>query len=209
MDLKWSKLIQNGPKWSPSPSPSLASAKVSCQGAKHIEKIIYLMIFYDFYEKIKIIPCQGAYQIRKLIICFKIMILSSKIRKLTAEMSNKGSGLRWRDPGTRFRSPGPICAPVPGGPWAQYINRSAPCLPARQVRVSGVWGSRLFFSCLPGVCFWRMLDARGNLDLESPEELLTSSGTPGPRPLRAHSFLALNFCIIFREVFLYSFFMYF
>ena len=64
--------------------------------------------------------------------------------------------------------------------------------------------------------FGRMLDARGNLDLESPEELITSSGTPGPRarfpgpwPLRAYSFLALNFCIIFRDVFLYCFFMFF
>ncbi len=28
-------------------------------------------------------------------------------------------------------------------------------------------------------------------------------------PLRAYSFLALNFCIIFRDLFLYSFFMYF
>ena len=60
-----------------------------------------------------------------------------------------------------------------------------------------------------------MLDARGNLDLESPEELLTSSGTPGPRarhcgpgPLRAYSFLALNFCIMFRDVLLFSFFMF-
>ena len=57
--------------------------------------------------------------------------------------------------------------------------------------------------------FLTMLDARGNLDLESLEELLTSSGTPGPRapqfwalgPLRANGFLALHFCIIFRDVF--------
>ena len=28
------------------------------------------------------------------------------------------------------------------------------------------------------------------------------------RPLRAHSFLALHFCIIFRDVFLYCFFMF-
>ena len=46
-----------------------------------------------------------------------------------------------------------------------------------------------------------MLDARGNLDLESLEELLTSSGTPGPGPLQAYSSLALYFCIIFRDVF--------
>ena len=48
-----------------------------------------------------------------------------------------------------------------------------------------------------------------NLDLESPEELLTSSGTLGPGPFWAYSFLALNFCIIVRDVFLYSFFIYF
>ena len=54
--------------------------------------------------------------------------------------------------------------------------------------------------------FCRMLDARGNLDLEPPEELLTSSSTPGPRPVRANGFLALHFCIIFRDVFLYCFF---
>ena len=34
------------------------------------------------------------------------------------------------------RHGGADCAPVPGGLWAQYIDRSAPCLPARQVRAS-------------------------------------------------------------------------
>ena len=118
---------------------------------------------------------------------------------------------------SRARHGGADCAPMPGGPWAQYIDRSAPCLPARQVRVSWLLD---VLGCFLVVCrvfvFCRMLDARGNLDLESPEELLTSSGTPGPRarfpgpwPLRAYSFLALNFCIIFRDVFLYCFFMFF
>ena len=54
-----------------------------------------------------------------------------------------------------------------------------------------------------------MLHARGNLDLESPEELLTSSDTLGPRPLWAHSFWALHFCIIFRDFVLYGFSMHF
>ena len=52
-----------------------------------------------------------------------------------------------------------------------------------------------------------MLDARGNLDLESLEELFTSSGTPGPAPLRANSFLAFYFCIIIRDVLLFCFLM--
>ena len=68
-----------------------------------------------------------------------------------------------------------------GGPWAQYMYRSAPCLLARQVRVRWLLD---VLGCFLVVCrvfvFCRMLDARGNLDLESPEELLTSSGTPGP-----------------------------
>ena len=54
------------------------------------------------------------------------------------------------------------------------------CIRDRCVRVGFV-----FLGCFLVVCrvfvFCRMLDARGNLDLESPEELLTSSGTPGPR----------------------------
>ena len=39
----------------------------------------------------------------------------------------------------------------------------------------------------------------GNLDLESLEELLTSSGPLGPGPLRAFNFRSLNFCVIFRD----------
>ena len=45
--LIWSKIPP------PSPSPSPASAKVSCQGATKLEKQMFLMIFYDFYEKQK------------------------------------------------------------------------------------------------------------------------------------------------------------
>jgi hypothetical protein len=47
--------FKNGPKWSlppnPTPSPSLASAEVSCQGAEKIENNTCLMIFYNCYEK--------------------------------------------------------------------------------------------------------------------------------------------------------------
>ena len=46
-----------------------------------------------------------------------------------------------------------------------------------------------------------MLDARGNLDLESPDEFITSSGTPGRGPLWAYGFWALHSCIIVRDVF--------
>ena len=53
-----------------------------------------------------------------------------------------------------------------------------------------------------------MLDARGNLDLEFPEELLTSSSTPGPRPLEPVAFerfifallFLMFFCIVFHHV---------
>ena len=102
----------------------------------------------------------------------------------------------------------------PGSPWAQYINRSAPCLPARQVRVSWLLD---VLGCFLVVCrvfvFCRMLDARGNLDLESPEELLTSSGTPRPRPgsnpsgpiafwrFIFASFFVMCFCIVFSYIF--------
>ena len=54
------KVVPNGPKWFPPPSPSPASAKVSCQGARKIGKNISLMIFYDSYDKVKKVPCQGA-----------------------------------------------------------------------------------------------------------------------------------------------------
>ena len=107
---------------------------------------------------------------------------------------------------------------MPGGPWAQYINRSAPCLPARQVRVRWLLD---VLGCFLVVCrvfvFCRMLDARGNLDLESPEELLTSSGTPGPWApslpaqgpsgriafwrLIFASFFVMFFCIVFLCIF--------
>ena len=67
--------------------------------------------------------------------------------------------------------------------------------------------------CFLVVCrmfvFLMSLDTRGNLDLESPEQLLTSSGTLGLGPLRAYGFWALHFCSIFRDVVLYRFFMYF
>ena len=50
-----------------------------------------------------------------------------------------------------------------------------------------------------------MLDARGNLDLESPEEILTSSGTLGPSaPWRPFGSIAFG-RFIFRDVFSYSF----
>ena len=72
-----------------------------------------------------------------------------------------------------------------------------------------VRGSRaLLFSCLPDdFVFSMMLDARGNLDVESPEELLHSSSTPGPRTPSGPSrpiafgrfifaaFFAMFFCI--------------
>ena len=65
--------------------------------------------------------------------------------------------------------------------------------------------------CLLVVCqmfvFLMTLHARGNLDLESPEELLTSSGTPGPGALRANSFWTLYFCTIVRDDLLHRFFM--
>ena len=115
---------------------------------------------------------------------------------------------------SRARHGGADCAPIPGGPWAQYIDRSAPCLPARQVRVRWLLD---VLGCFLVVCqvfvFCRMLDARWNLDLESPEELLTSSRTPGPRAPHSRpmgpsgpmafwrfifaSFFVMCFCIVF------------
>ena len=98
------------------------------------------------------------------------------------------------------------------GPWAQYMYRSAPCLPARQVRAR--WQQEILGLCFLVVCrvfvFCRMFDARGNLDLESPEELLTSSSaTPGPGPsgpiafwrLIFASFFVMFFCIVFSCLF--------
>ena len=144
------------------------------------------MIFYDFHWKIKKHLLTGG-------------LKSQKINYLLRNDDFFNENMKTESPA---RHGGADCAPMPGRHWAEYIDRSAPCLPARQVRVRWLLDVRgCFLVVCQVVVFCRMLDARGNLDLESPEELLTSSSTPGPRPLRAYSFLALNFCIIFRDVF--------
>ena len=80
-----------------------------------------------------------------------------------------------------------------------YPHRA--CWHVKCVR-GGARGSWMF------VCFL-MFAGREPWPGVSPEELLTSSRHSGPLdacgPLQAHSFLALHFRIIFRDVFLYSF----
>ena len=62
----------------------------------------------------------------------------------------------------------------------------------------------LHFTYLPDVCLYDDDLRIANLEPGvSAEELLTSFGTPGPRPLRAYSFLEpsicyIEFCIDFR-----------
>ena len=193
MILKWFyncvNMVPNGP-FPPSPSP--ASAKVSCQGSKNIKKIIFLMIFYDFYWKIKKHLLPGG-------------VKSQKINHLLRNDDLFTENMKTE---SRARHGGADCAPMPGGPWAQYIDRSAPCLPARQVRAR--WQQEVLGLCFLVVCrmfvFCRMLDARGNLSLRRNSLPLPALQALGP--VRSHSFGTLHFCIIFRYVLLYRFFMY-
>ena len=120
----------------------------------------------------------------------------------------------WKSIRNRFREPktghgGGILARYPHGAWAQLIDLHRACRHVRCVLVRARGSRPLLFIVCRMFVFAIMLHARGNLALESPEELLTSSGTLGPGPLRAYSFLALHFCSIFRNVFLYRFFIYF
>ena len=53
------------PICSPHPSPSSASAKVSCQEATHFEKQMFDEILSTVLKKLKTTPCQGVQQFQK------------------------------------------------------------------------------------------------------------------------------------------------
>ena len=69
----------------PPPSTSPASAKVSCQEANQLETNTFWMIFYNFYWKgKKLESCQGASNIKKLILENVLLLLLNKSKRFPA-----------------------------------------------------------------------------------------------------------------------------
>ena len=99
---------------------------------------------------------------------------------------------------------------MPGGPWAQYIDRSAPCLPARQVRVRWLLD---VLGCFLVICrvfvFAGCWMQEGTLTWSLRRIFLPLPALRAQGPLQAHSFWTLHFCTIVRDDFLYRLFMYF
>ena len=111
----------------------------------------------------------------------------AKIRKPGNRVLETGS------PDTGFR-------PSPGGAWAQYINRSAPCLPAHQCVWRGCCDFRsLHFTYLLDGCLYDDDLPIANLEPGvSGRNSLPLPDTPGSLLGRASRFLMpFNFCIEF------------